>query len=206
MAIGPAHDGVEPPDDESDRLLEKRLVAAALQNPINLTLLERLAHSGLPDAWLAAGCVYQAVWNQRIGLPADRAIKDYDVFYFDPTDRSYEAEDVVIQRFAAMTSDLAGVDIEVRNQARTHLWYPQRFGTPYAPSQSARDGIGRFLVTCTCVGLQQSHDGRIIAHAPYGLRDLFAGQLCPNPRQVHPERYAEKVASYRQRWPFLTER
>jgi hypothetical protein len=53
-------------------------------------------------------------------------VKDYDVFYFDE-DLSWEAEDAVIQHLGVLTNDL-GVTVEIRNQARVHLWYKQRFG------------------------------------------------------------------------------
>jgi hypothetical protein len=57
-------------------------------------------------------------------------IKDYDVFYFDDEDLSWEAEDTVIQRSKVLFEDL-DVAIEIKNQARVHLWYEQRFGCSY---------------------------------------------------------------------------
>jgi uncharacterized protein len=47
------------------------------------------------------------------------------VFYFDGTDLSYEAEDRVIRRVAAACADLP-ITIEVKDQARVHLWYRRR--------------------------------------------------------------------------------
>lgn len=171
----------------------------ALSNPINAVLLQRLPALGLADVWLVAGCLYQAVWNQRAGLPADWGVKDYDIFYVDP-DTSWEAEDQAIRRAVTLFADL-GVIVELRNQARVHLWYPQRFGRSIAPIPSGRAGIDGFLVECTCVGL--SPDGGF--YAPYGLDDLAAGILRPNPRTPDPVQYALKTASYRARWPFLRE-
>ena len=62
--------------------------------------------------------------------PAARGygVNDYDVFYFD-ADLSWEAEDRVINALRR-ASDQLGVRIEVRSQARVHLWYPQS-GGPY---------------------------------------------------------------------------
>ncbi|MGH6891270.1 MAG: nucleotidyltransferase family protein, partial [Dongiaceae bacterium] len=124
------------------------LVGAALRNPINRAILQRLPLLGAPQAWLVAGCVYQVAWNEFSGRPPHHGIKDYDIFYFDESDLSWEAEDAVIRRGRVLFADLDGL-IEIRNQARVHLWYPQSFSAPYPILSSAEDGIGRFLVRCT---------------------------------------------------------
>ncbi|HUB15598.1 MAG TPA: nucleotidyltransferase family protein, partial [Acetobacteraceae bacterium] len=101
-----------------------------MSNPANVALLSRLPSLVLDQCYLTAGCLFQAVWNRSSGQAADWGIKDYDVFYFDEHDLSWEAEDAVIQRVAALSGDL-GIRVETRNQARVHLWYEQRFGTSY---------------------------------------------------------------------------
>jgi hypothetical protein len=103
------------------------LVGTALRNPINRAILQRLPLLGAPQCWLVAGCIYQVAWNERAGHTPQSDIKDYDIFHFDDADLSYEAEDAVIQRGRVLFADLDGL-IEIRNQARVHLWYPQRFG------------------------------------------------------------------------------
>jgi hypothetical protein len=51
----------------------------------------------LPGWYLVAGCLYQTVWNVATGQPPEAGILDYDLAYFDDSDRSWEAEDTVIQ-------------------------------------------------------------------------------------------------------------
>jgi hypothetical protein len=63
-------------------------------------------------------------------------ITDYDVFYFDANDLSWEAEDAVIQTAREMDGDLPD-RVEIRNQARVHLWYPLEFGSLYGRRGSA---------------------------------------------------------------------
>lgn len=46
---------------------------------------------------------------------------DYDLFYFDDSDISWAAKDLVISRGQELFADVA-VDVEIRNQARVHLW------------------------------------------------------------------------------------
>jgi len=40
-------------------------------------------------------------------------------------------------------------------------------------------------------------------YAPYGLDEVAQGILRPNPRNLRTDRFAEKAASYRARWPWL---
>ena len=171
----------------------------ALENPANAEILRRLPTLGVAQAYLVAGCLYQAVWNRQADRPVDAGIKDYDIFYFDP-DTSWEAEDRIIRRAAALFADL-GAPVELKNQARVHLWYGERFGPGYPPLASSEDGIGRYLVACTCVGIRAA-DGAL--YAPYGLEELWDGVLRMNPANPRPALFQAKAESYRARWPWLT--
>lgn len=175
------------------------LIEIALANPANVEILRRLPDLGAPESHLVAGCLYQAVWNRISGWPPDAHVKDYDVFYFDDRDLSWEAEDQVIRRARELFADL-GVVVEVKNQARVHLWYRDRFGGDYPKLISARDGIDRYLTPCTCIGLTAGRE----LYAPYGLDELWAGLLRMNPANPQPQRFLEKAQSYRDRWPWLT--
>lgn len=176
------------------------VIAQAMANPVNAALIERLPRLGLAQCYLTAGCLFQAVWNRRSGQPPEASVKDYDVFYFDDSDLSWEAEDAVIRRAAALVADL-GATVEVKNQARVHLWYRQRFGGDYPQLRSATDGIDRYLVQCTCIGIEAA-TGRL--YAPNGLADMAAGILRPNPLNPSPELFRAKAEAYRARWPWLT--
>lgn len=176
----------------------ERFIADALANPVNGAILDRLPRLGIRQPWLVAGCLYQTVWNGLAGRPAAENIKDYDIFYWDE-DTSWEAEDAVIRRGTALLADL-GVEVEFKNQKRVPIWYPERFGAPYPPVSRAADGIDRFQVLCTCVGLTPARD----LYAPYGLEDLYAGWLAANPTTPTPHLARGKMESYRARWPWLT--
>ena len=176
------------------------VIAQAMENPVNAALMQRLPRLGLRQCFLTAGCLFQAVWNRRSGQPPATAVKDYDVFYFDDRDLSWEAEDAVIRQAAALCADL-GVPVEVKNQARVHLWYRKRFGSAYPQLRSATDGIDRYLVQCTCIGIEVA-TGRL--YAPNGLEDMVEGILRPNPLNPSPELFRAKAEAYRARWPWLT--
>jgi hypothetical protein len=179
-------------------LTVERLVSIAMTNPINACITARLPSLGLNQCMLTAGCLFQAVWNHQSQRPTAWGVKDYDVFYFD-ADLSWEAENEVINAAQRLFQDL-DVNIEVKNQARVHLWYGQRFGKPYPQLQSAKDGVDRYLVAGTCIGLDVE-TGEV--YAPYGLDDVEQGVLRINPKNPQPDLFDEKAKSYQARWPWL---
>ncbi len=167
-------------------------------NSVNRAILSRWGRIDLPNAWLVAGCLFQTVWNMRSGRPPTSQINDYDLFYFDAADLSESSERQVQDRVGSILGDL-GISVEVANQARVHLWYPDFFGHPYPPLCSSEDGIKRFLVKETCVAVRPGE-----VHAPYGLAGTYAGTLSANPLTPHTDLFEKKVASYRRRWTWLT--
>ncbi len=185
----------------------EQFISDVLHNRFNRAILERLGVLGLPDVWLVAGCLFQTVWNLQAGLPAEASIHDYDVFYFDAHDLSELAETHVNQRASALFGDL-GVPVEVKNQARVHLWYEDYFGRPYPALRDAREGIDRFLVGCTAVGMQPGSAGDgtrgTTVYAPYGLDALYHGILTRNPETDHGPLFQRKCRDYQARWPWLT--
>lgn len=180
------------------QLTAQALVAMAMKNPLNARLMDLLVGMELPQCMLTAGCLFQALWNLRIGREPGWGVKDYDVIYFDP-DLSWEAEDRVIQRVRAACGYFAD-KVEVRNQARVHLWYEEKFGVPYAPLRKVTDGIDRYLVRSTCVGLDV-RSGEL--YSTWGLEDLQHGVLRSNPLNDQPEMFRRKAESYRERWEWL---
>ena len=175
------------------------------RNPVNAKILAGMSALGLADAWLVSGCLFQTVWNHLTGRPICYGIKDYDLFYFDGADLSWDAEDRVIRR---VSSGFAGLDavIEVRNQARVHLWYEDKFGTPYPPLSSARDGIDRFLERTSKVGIRPLAAGGFQLYAPEGLDHISTMTVAPDRNTPHfsEARYQEKVVRWQRCWPELT--
>ncbi|RZT05774.1 hypothetical protein SAMN05216319_4927 [Duganella sp. CF402] len=177
--------------------MQEKFRSDILANDNNRAILERWDALALPDGWLVAGCLFQTVWNLQTGRAPDADIKDYDLFYFDDSDLSEEAERRVQQRVDEVLSDLS-VPIEASNQARVHTWYESYFGHPYPPLQNARDGIDRFLIPATCVGINP-----VAIHAPHGLQPLYDGILSMNSLTPHAALFEAKAASYQSRWPWL---
>lgn len=177
------------------------LMAIVRESPVLMRTLMLARDMELPDWWLVSGAIYNTVWNRLTGRPETHGIKDIDLFYFDP-ETSYEAEDHQIRRAAALFPPKPPV--ELRNQARVHLWYPDHFHRPYPPLANAAEAIDRFACRTHCVGLRLEPDGGLTLYAPYGLDDIFAFRLTPN--TVLDNRITHEAKARRQTalWPELT--
>jgi hypothetical protein len=177
-------------------------IAAVLSNPINRTILDRLPTLDLPDAWLVSGALFQTVWNVLTNRPPEFGIRDYDIFYFDPDD-SWAAEDAIIRRIGAPFADVTA-EIEIRNQARVHLWYAQKFGAPYPPLTRATDGIDRFLMHNAQVGIRRAGNTCEI-YAPHGFGDLAELIVRPNlTANFRADLYYAKAERWKASWPEIT--
>jgi hypothetical protein len=156
----------------------------------------------LPDWLVFSGAVYQPVLNHLTGRACDYGIDDYDLAYFDGEDLSYEAEDAIIRRVAAAFNEPLRHMLQVRNQARVHLWFEDKFGEPYAPLSSTAEALTRFASPLFAIGVRLEPDGRLHVEAPFGLNDLFSLCLRSNPwRKISG--FAQIAADVARRWPEL---
>lgn len=179
---------------------EARLEAVLRRSEPLMHVLRTLVALDLPDWLIFSGAIYQRVFNDLTGRPLDYGIKDYDVAYFDASDISYEAEDVVIRRVADAFEPPLREMVEVRNQARVHLWFEGHFGEAYAPLSCTGEALGRFVCPVFAVGVRLDAKDRMTVLAPFGLDDLFAMRLRPNPTRLSPN-YDAIAARAKARWP-----
>jgi hypothetical protein len=179
-----------------------QFLAAALRNPTHALIADELRRLALPDAWIVAGCLTQTVWNVLTGRAVDYGISDYDVFYFDP-DTSWDAEDSIIRRLQDALAG-PGIAVEARNQARVHLWYPQKHGLSYPPLTRSTDGIDRFLTRNTRLGIRRTGDGYEV-YAPDGFDDVANMIVRPNwAANFSAANYATKAERWKRLWPEIT--
>ena len=188
-------------------LAEQTQQAAFLEiiwsDPLVRSVLERARDFDLPDWWLVSGILYNSIWNHLTGKRSGHGIKDADLFYFDDQDLSWEAEDAVIQRGEAHFQGI-GIPVEIRNQARVHLWFEQRFGRAYPKLAHGSDGIRRFASKTHAAGVRLLASGAMALHAPFGLDEIFSFRITPNPALDNRATHDEKAARQMQLWPELT--
>jgi hypothetical protein len=173
----------------------------ALRSPVLSVVLQRWSDIALPDCWLVAGALAQTVWNNAFGLPPAHGIADVDIVYFDAGDLSEEGEAAQSARIRQLFAG-SPVRIDVKNEARVHLWYGARFGGDIAPYTSTADAISTFPTTATAIGLQPTANEALIC-APYGLADLLGLVVRPNKKQITRSVYDAKVARWLTLWPAL---
>ena len=172
----------------------------------NRTLTEVLARAAtldLPGWYLVAGCLCQTVWNMASGQPPEAGILDFDLAYFDASDLSWAAEDAVIQAGHRVFGDLPA-PVQIRNQARVHLWYEQKFGVPCPAHQSTEAAIDTFEATTACLGVRATRPRHWRIYAPHGFSDVFNLVARPNPVLAPRSVYETKTRRWQRQWPTLT--
>ena len=188
----------------ADRVTQLQALDGIIRaQPMLMSVLHELRAMALPDHLLVAGAIYNSVWNALTGRDALTGINDIDVVYFDPTDLGWDAEDAVIklldQRFSALP-----VPVQARNQARVHLWFEDKFGSPFAPLASSAEMLGRYASTTHAVGVRLTQAGTLDIVAPFGLDDLFSFRIVPNPVLANKLAHDSKAARAKGIWPELT--
>jgi uncharacterized protein len=177
--------------------------AAALQtiladDPWRSAVLAMVAALRLPDCWVGAGFIRNAVWDYLHDRPPSRHTGDVDVVWFC-VERMRPEDDREVE--AALRALDPAVDWSVKNQARMHL----RSGD--APYASAIEAIGHWPETATAVAARQTAEGSFEIAAPFGLGDLFDLILRPTPSFAGEKRrvYLDRIESKRWLtiWPRL---
>lgn len=154
-----------------DRSATIRLLMRA--DPPRWRILDIVRSLKLPDCWVGAGFVRNAVWDMLHERSACQLTGDVDVLWFDK-DRADAATDAWLD--AELRARDPCVGWSVKNQARMHL----RNGD--APCTSTADALRYWPETATAVAIRRDgYDGCEII-APFGLDDLFAAVLRPTPR------------------------
>lgn len=183
--------------------LEGRLVQIIKKSPNIMTILETCRECKMPDWRLVSGAIYGTIFNHLTRRPLDYGIKDYDIAYFDK-DTSYDAEDVWIRKIANELPQNLKELAEVRNQARVHIWFKNKFGTDYAPLNNTDESLNRYLCHAHAIAIRLEDNDEISIHAPFGLKDIFNMVLRHNEARGAYDKFLEKSYSIKERWREVT--
>lgn len=174
------------------------LNALLLNDALRMEALIALRHLHLPDGWIGAGFLRDAVWAHLHQHPQPPVPADVDVVWFDDLQRS-EAQDRELESTLKRLSP--AFNWSVKNQARMH----RRNGD--APYCSTEDALRFWPETATAVAVRLTDNHRLETIAPYGLEDLFELRLRPTPRFEYDKRaiFMQRVAQKRwlARYPLL---
>ena len=154
------------------------------------------------EYYIGAGCITNTVWNDISGYPLEYGISDIDIVYYAPDDITSENEKKLKDNLLNLLGDFQ-FKLDVKNQARVHLWYENKFGFSIKPYNSLEEAIDSWPTTATALGLRKEQDGTYKIYAPYDLDDLFSMVVRPNKLMITREIYENKVQKWREKWPKL---
>src|SRR3954468_20964850 len=155
-----------------------RVQAIIAGDPTRWRLLDVVRSMRLPDCWIGAGFVRNAVWDCLHGRTPSSLSGDVDVVWFDPA-RADPSEDRKLE--AVLRRLDPSVAWDVKNQARMHL----RNGD--APYVSVTDAMRYWPETATALAVRRTDRDECEVAALYGLDDLFGLILRPTPRFADAE-------------------
>ena len=141
-----------------------------MNDPLRLQALGKVASLGLPDCWIGAGFVRDALWVHLHGFDVVAPDGDVDVVWFDAGTPHKDRDRRIEKELRSAMPDLLW---SVKNQARMHR---RNCDAPYTSVGSA---MRCWPVTATAVAARVGCSGSIKINAPLGLDDLFGLQLRP---------------------------
>lgn len=174
------------------------------QNSDLVTILDYIYELKLPNFYIAAGSVFQTIWNYYDNKPLNFGIKDIDIIYYDPINLSKESE----QKLEKTIEDhfkKAGLnyELDIHNEARMHLWKKDNENKNIDQYKNSEDAIDQWIATVHAIGITKENN-EIKVYAPYGLSDIFSKTIRPIKHKSNSkELYNKKVASWQKRFENL---
>ncbi|MEE8335954.1 MAG: nucleotidyltransferase family protein, partial [Candidatus Neomarinimicrobiota bacterium] len=136
-------------------ITEQQFIAIILKNKALSAVAEKAARLELNNWYVGAGVLCQTYWNYVHGFPLQTHIRDIDLVYFEDADLSWEKENEYIQKAQQVFKTLS-LKIDLKNQARVHLWYAEKFGYEIKPYDSIKSAIDTWPTTATAMGLTKT--------------------------------------------------
>jgi len=175
-----------------------RIISILRADTLRWHLLEKVRALNLPDCWIGAGFIRNAVWDHLHDRAASPPTGDVDVIWYDPEridpafDRQYEA---------VLVGAVPSLAWSVKNQARMHV---RNADAPYA---SAVEAMRYWPETATAVAARRRDAEDCEIAAPLGLDDLLNMILRPTPRFTREKRdvYDQRLETkgWMASWPLL---
>ncbi len=168
------------------------------KNQVLNDILMKMEELELPNYYIGGGCITQTVWNYLYERELNYGISDIDIVYFDE-DLSQEKEAKIAERISE-TFKYFPHTIDVKNEARVHLWYESRFGFKIEPYKNTEEAISTWPTLASSIGVRYENN-QVVIFAPYGLNDIFAGVIRPNKMLITESVFQAKAKKWQGKWP-----
>lgn len=169
-----------------------------------MLILDYIYNLKLPNFYIAAGSIFQTIWNYYDNKPLNYRIKDIDIIYYDSNnlskDDEEELENKIINHFKEININY---EFDVHNEARMHLWKKENENKNINQYKNSEDAIDKWIATVHSIGITKENS-EIKIYAPYGLSDIFSRTIRPIKHNANSkELYEKKVQSWIKRFDNL---
>lgn len=183
----------------------KTFISILTKNKNLMTVLDYITKLELPNFYIAAGSVFQTIWNYHDGKDLNFGIKDIDVIYYNNSNLSIEKDLEYYNMINEYVKSKGfNYEVDVSNEARMHLWKMEHNqGENVEQYKNSEDAMSKWIATVHAIGITKVNDD-IKIYAPYGLSDIYSRTIRPIKHNDNSkELYNKKVASWKKRFDNL---
>lgn len=172
------------------------------RDPFRMRCLEALKALDLPQGYIGAGFLRNAIWDYTHNKEVPTPLNDVDVVYFSyvkSASREYiKAQEKALER--TLSRDFPEARWQVKNQAYMHTVHGHK------PYRDCMEAISVWIERETCVAVRLNKDNNIEVLAPFGLASNFAFTLTVNPFYPRPEVFKQRIKrkNWLTIWPKLS--
>ncbi len=146
----------------------EKFIEIIKQNKELMLILNYISELNLPNFYIAAGSIFQTIWNYYDNKPLNYGIKDIDVIYYDKNNLSKEDEQVLEDKIVEYFKKLnINYQFDVHNEARMHLWKKDNENKEIDQYKNSEDAISQWIATVHAIGVTKI-ESEIRVYAPYG--------------------------------------
>ena len=182
----------------------KQAVLILEENKDLMDVLDFICKLNLPNFYVAAGSIFQTIWNYYDNKPLNYGIKDIDVIYYNKDDLSVDTD----IKYYNLINDYCikqgyNYEIDVSNEARMHLCKKEKFNIAVEQYKNSEDAINKWIATVHAIGITKEKNYLKI-YAPYGLSDIYSRTIRPIKHKDNTkEIYDKKAKSWNERFDNL---
>lgn len=177
----------------------EKFVSIIKKNKDLMLILDYIESLNLPNFYIAAGAVFQTIWNYYDNKPLNYNIKDIDIIYYDSNNLSKEDEKKLEYNISQYFKDM-NYEFDVHNEARMHLWKKENENKNIDQYKNSEDAIDQWIATVHAIGITKKNND-IEIYAPYGLSDIFSRTIRPIKHKANSEElYNKKAIAWKNRF------
>lgn len=181
----------------------KHLIEIVESNEELMKVFEVLDEISLTQYYVGAGAIAQSIWNKVTDKHQNYGISDVDIVYYNSDNLTEDEEKRIAAEIKERIPEFP-LKVDVKNEARVHLWYKEKFGYDIEPYKSLEDAVNSWPTTATSLGIRREDQNEWVVYAPFGIDDIFDLKVVSNSRQITEEIFMQKVEKWTGKWEELS--